>query len=72
MLAGMTRDETAMVVRIDDNGRTVLVQDDLRPADAETLRGALAARGHKQEYLVLAYRDQAERAGLFARHGILR
>jgi hypothetical protein len=59
-----------MVVRTDDNGRTVLVRDGLPRAAAERPRRALAARGHKQDYAVLAYRDAGERVALVARHGI--
>jgi hypothetical protein len=59
-----------MVVRTDDNGRTALVRDGLPRAEAERLRRALAARGHKQDYAVLAYHDAGERAALLALHGV--
>ena len=72
---GAAADEAAravvcMVVRTDDNGRAVLVRDGLPRDEAERLRRALAARGHKQDYAVLAYRDAGERAALLALHGV--
>ena len=54
------------VTRSDDNGGTYLIRDGLDAEGAEGLRALMAARGHKQDYRVSAYREGFRTADLAA------
>lgn len=55
-----------MVVRTDDHGTAVVVQDGLTEAEADELCASMTAKGHKQSYEALGYRDRDERAAQLA------